>query len=703
MAENVETQQTVNAEDFSNWEMAKDPATSCWLPVTQTLPLTLELREPNSSSWAANFWKLGHLEFDMDFPRLHAMLRWLHEELWECTKDFVLKHKLIEMANPLCYAAGSKEAYMLESTLWDKIDERELTDWTFLIGHTQFPDSAFLDGFTTKWGSVDSVTELLRSADEIRHAAAHHRPTSVGDLFQAMLLPRILKDTKRADRIEHTFYTICDEAGSFFDESTRMDAEQTIYTLPCETSRQKLARLESLVQTLYFGYAQRRVPNLLSRRCWVVPERVEISKLSDLRFKPLYQDDFPDERFESESFHETVVALQHLRNQLWHRHPVSDTEFLDFFHAAVRFAIYTANRVGSINIEIEVEKMFTGKSRGDVLARLHRVYQVEELPAEEDDRQRECRRRVAIGKVLEESGIETSSRETFTNWNYMVQYPRPEEPYWEEPCVENSNVPLTNLENDSPWGIDSPWGLEGAVPAGTRTDPKDTFWGEGHLDSANIYSENPDLEHADSDEQCPNQLFSDQPCPDRLYSDQSYPGQSYPDQSYPDQPYPDQLYPDQSYPDPSYPDQSYPDQSYPDQSYPDQPYSEHTDSHDPDSEIQETWAQIQDQHPLKEIQVTVTNIDPTSSPPDSPHFPIQETFDINLTSLTHSPTPASPTAISQSNLTTMTEGEVNTPITQDVLDQRTDRTQSIALSSMKTCERPRLLTFSPSMHECLRW
>ena len=209
------------------------------------------------------------------------MLRWLHEELWDCTINFVLEYKLFEMADPLLFLVGSKEAHMLEFTEWEKIDERELTDWTFLIGHTQVPDSAFLDSFTTKWGFVGSITGLLRSADEIRHAAAHHRPISVGDLFQAMLLPRVLKDTKRADRIEHTFYAISDEAGNFFDESTRMDAERTIYTLPCETARQKLARLESLLQPLCFSYAQRKDPKLLSNRYWVVPERVEISKLSD--------------------------------------------------------------------------------------------------------------------------------------------------------------------------------------------------------------------------------------------------------------------------------------------------------------------------------------------------------------------------------------------------------------------------------------
>ena len=175
------------------------------------------------------------------------MLRWLHKELWDCTINFVLEHKLIKIANPLSYTTRSREAYILEFTKWDKIDERELTDWTFLIGHTQVPDSAFLDGFTTKRGSIGSITGFLKSADEVRHTAAHRRSISVGDLFQAMLIPRVLKDTKRADHIEHIFYAISDEAGVFFDEPTRIDAERTIHTLPCETARHELTRLESLL------------------------------------------------------------------------------------------------------------------------------------------------------------------------------------------------------------------------------------------------------------------------------------------------------------------------------------------------------------------------------------------------------------------------------------------------------------------------
>lgn len=111
MADNLQPQQIVSADDSSNLKLPEDPATPCWLPVTPTLPSTLESRGLDSSSWAVHLQKLDHFEFDMDFPRLHAMLRWLHEELWDCTINFVLEHKLIEMADPLRYVAGSKEAY----------------------------------------------------------------------------------------------------------------------------------------------------------------------------------------------------------------------------------------------------------------------------------------------------------------------------------------------------------------------------------------------------------------------------------------------------------------------------------------------------------------------------------------------------------------------------------------------------------------
>ncbi|KAM0805200.1 hypothetical protein BDR22DRAFT_959297 [Usnea florida] len=654
MANNVETQQVVNADDVSNWELAEDAATPSLLPRSPTVPLVLERKEPDCSLCADYLWKLGNSEFDMDFPRLHAMVRWLHEELWECTKNFVLQHNLIERANPFRYGIWSKEVYMVQSLRFKSIDRCELTDWTFLIAHTELPDSAFLDGFMI-WGPVDSVKGLLRSADEIRHAAAHHRPVSVGDLAQAMLLPRVLKDTKTADRIEKTFYAICDEAGNFFDESTRMDAEQTIFTLPCETPRQKLARLESLLQSLCFSYAQRKNPNLLSNRSWVVPERVEISKLSGWCFRNPYQDDFPNEMFDDESLPETVVALRQLRNCLWHRNFVSDEGFLYFFHAAVRFAIYTGNRAGSINIEIEVEMMFTGKSREDVLARLHGVYQAEELPADEDDRQRECRRRVAIGKVLEESGIEMSSRETFTNWNYMFQYPRlqREEPYLVEPPVEAKKEPSKDSGDDNP--------RSAAGKDLKETNPDNIYRGEGHQREDVTWPENIAWDtfrgegHQREDVTWPENIAWD-----------TFRGEGHQEED---------IMGETEYTEP-----------------------EHADSEHQETAIQETPAQPPDQNPLKELHITVSAIDPSSPPLDSPPLQSEEPFDIEPTSLNHSPTATTPATISQDTPTSVAEGEVGVSI---VLDRGEGTNDS---PGMKACEhRPRLLTFSPSMHECLKW
>lgn len=50
--------------------------------------------------------------------------------------------------------------------------------------------------------------------------------------------------------------------------------------------------------------------------------------------------------------------------------------------------------------------MLTGNTRGEVLAWLYKLFLVAELPDNKDGRRRESRRRSAISKVLEESGVD---------------------------------------------------------------------------------------------------------------------------------------------------------------------------------------------------------------------------------------------------------------------------------------------------------
>lgn len=192
----------------------------------------------------------------------------------------------------------------------------------------------------------------------------------------------------------------------------------------------------------------------MSNSQWDMPEEVEISKLGDWRFKTLLQNDFPDVKFDPEAFWQTVDTLRQMRNDLWHRNPVSDIDFLCFVHAGIRFAIFVGKRAKAIEVEIEAETMLTGCSREQVLARLHRVFLAADLPKDEDDRRRECRRRVAIGKILEESGTELSNHQLFTTWNYIFQYPRPKEEFREEVFIEDKTLAVKVPLSDVTWPME---------------------------------------------------------------------------------------------------------------------------------------------------------------------------------------------------------------------------------------------------------
>ena len=73
-----------------------------------------------------------------------------------------------EKENPPAYVEWRKEAVMLEHTEWEEMSRSEFTSCIFLIGHTNVPDGAFLDGFLTQEGIIeDPAMGLLRSANEI--------------------------------------------------------------------------------------------------------------------------------------------------------------------------------------------------------------------------------------------------------------------------------------------------------------------------------------------------------------------------------------------------------------------------------------------------------------------------------------------------------------------------------------------------------
>lgn len=74
--------------------------------------LTRTEDRPNSS-WAICFRRLNGVQFDIDFPSMHAMIHWLHGEQLECTVNFVQENTLIEKVNPQAYVPWSRQANVL--------------------------------------------------------------------------------------------------------------------------------------------------------------------------------------------------------------------------------------------------------------------------------------------------------------------------------------------------------------------------------------------------------------------------------------------------------------------------------------------------------------------------------------------------------------------------------------------------------------
>ena len=395
---------------------------------------------------------------DMHFPKLHAFLRWLHAELLDSCIDFVQNHGLIEQAKQPGKEELSGDELRLKLTPWENIDEREITDWTWmicqLISSTDIFDKE-LPGDRMKL--MELLQDAVWGAEHVRHAAAHHRGIDVEALLCAMKLPHVLNDNPRTDRIEKLFNALSDEDGHSFDEQTRKAAADTIFTdRPCKTNDQMLGRVESILQDVSFQFAQEHDPDLLAQLRYDVVERLELLKLEVWGYRGIYQDEFPNVNNHFENFRETIRSIRSLRNDHAHKNLVDHERFCSLIHDAIRYAIYVGNRVAAINIEVAAERWLTGNSEADVLKRMRDCFLAEELPLDIDERRRECRRRVAIVARLASAGFQLSEVESYTVSEYVAQYPQHDsslvhvEVYEPDPKMDTDSTEGDNEDLSSP-------------------------------------------------------------------------------------------------------------------------------------------------------------------------------------------------------------------------------------------------------------
>ena len=172
----------------------------------------------------------------------------------------------------------------------------------------------------------------------------------------------------------------------------------------CKTQCQLLTRIQTLIEESCFDYAHRKIPHVLDREGWEIPEQVELPEWYDTYGSSKVQHDesakdiFP-------SMNEWSLrnllgdARYDIRNPAAHYGIVSRYKFFCEIYTAIKICILQADWRRAVEIEVLAESYFTDFSRDQVLDRLESVYKVGPV-----ENKYEQGRRAAIFLFLENEG-----------------------------------------------------------------------------------------------------------------------------------------------------------------------------------------------------------------------------------------------------------------------------------------------------------
>ena len=325
---------------------------------------------------------------------------------------FKTKHYLLNYTQQILESTCLKYARehfrtSFEDPVWKKINMQSTRE--FPLGELVDRDWLAEDGMELVcWMqmfsrlSMPRSTRIFESVMDLRNASVHR-----GDRGQlgfeeyslARELPKLFGDSKGESDITNAFRYILDDPT--LDEDTKASIEQAMY-IPrkCTTHYQLLDRIQTLLEETCFNYAARKIPDVLARNGWNMPEQVEFQNWANIFYRAgISHDDsaidaFPDTDPRALSDY-LFGARLHIRNTLGHRLPISDEKLTSQIHRAINICILLGDWDQAVEIEVLAEGYFTKTSRQQVLKRLRYVYTHGSI-----DTPYERQRRVAIARLM---------------------------------------------------------------------------------------------------------------------------------------------------------------------------------------------------------------------------------------------------------------------------------------------------------------
>ena len=247
----------------------------------------------------------------------------------------------------------------------------------------------------------------LKAAIYIRNAAIHRwagDKLSFDEFVPAMTLLRFMNDSKAEAEINDAFEYVTEDPT--LDGATIAKVEAAMYAplTPPTKDCILLARIQTLIEESCFDYASRKIPHVLAKEGWKIPEQVELPRWDDVYWSAHVQHDesanhiFP--YLDDLSLHRHIQgARAGIRNPAAHYGVVLIYKLVRAIHIAIRICILQADWRRAIEVEVLAEWYLTQCSRAQVLDRLESTYR--DGPVETAYEQG---RRAAICGVLENEG-----------------------------------------------------------------------------------------------------------------------------------------------------------------------------------------------------------------------------------------------------------------------------------------------------------
>lgn len=243
---------------------------------------------------------------------------------------------------------------------------------------------------------------IFESVIDLRNAAVHRddrEELGFKEFSYAMKLPKLLGDSKGESEIINAFRYVMEDPT--LDEDTKASVEKAMYTpRTCTTHYQVLNRIQTLLEETCFNNAARKIPEVLAKNGWNIPEQIELQNWQKVfQNAGIIHDDSANDIlpnvYPGQLSDLLWGARLNIRNILAHRLPLSDEKLITQVQRAINICILQSDWIQAVEIELLAESYFTKTSRQQALERLKLVYEDGSV-----DTPYERQRRVAIAEVI---------------------------------------------------------------------------------------------------------------------------------------------------------------------------------------------------------------------------------------------------------------------------------------------------------------